>query len=173
MKKVFLGLLFFSALFSTNAQYKSEVKFNIANVISIASIEVGYEYFLDDNQSIGAELHINDRFSYVEETDDKKFETNSFVINYNYYFSPENKGSFYAYPFLKYRFGEHKDDRAGKPNTDMDSFIMGLGAGYKWAWNDKFAIAPYVSIARNFSEDVNDRFMAIEINGGVSVGYRF
>jgi len=173
MKKIILGLAFLGSVFTAEAQYKSEVKFNIANVIAIASVEVGYEYFLDDNQSIGAELHINDRFSYLEETDDKKFNTNSFLVSYNYYFNPESKGSFYAYPFFKYRFGDHEDKRVGKVDTDMNSFIMGLGVGYKWAWNDKFAISPYVSIARNFSEEVNDRFMAIEPNAGVSVGYRF
>ncbi len=173
MKKTILGLLVFAGAFSAHAQYKSEVKFNIANVIAIASVEVGYEYFLDDNQSIGAEIHINDRFSYVEETNEKKFNTNSFLVNYNYYFNPEDKGSFYAYPFVKYRFGDHEDARVNEVDTDMNSFIMGLGVGYKWAWNDKFAIAPYVSIARNFSEEVNDRFMAIEPNAGVSVGYRF
>lgn len=172
MKKIGLGLLVLGGIFSANAQYKSEVKFNIANVIAIASVEVGYEYFIDDNQSVGAEIHINDRFSYVEEKNGKEFDTNSFLVNYNYYFSPEEKGSFYAYPFLKYRFGEHKDD-SSKGNTDMDSFIIGLGAGYKWAWNDKFTIAPYASIARNFSDKVNDRFMAIEPNAGISVGYRF
>src|SRR5690606_17418566 len=111
MKKTILGLLIFAGVFTANAQYKSEVKFNIANVIAIASVEIGYEYFLDDNQSIGAELHINDRFSYWEETKDKVFDTNSFLVNYNYYFSPEEKGSFYAYPFLKYRFGDHEDKR--------------------------------------------------------------
>lgn len=173
MKKIVLGLLVFAGVFTANAQYKSEVKFNIANVIAIASVEIGYEYFIDDNQSIGAEIHINDRFSYVEETDMKKFNTNSFLVNYNYYFSPEEKGSFYAYPFLKYRFGDHEDKRADRVDTDMNSFIMGLGIGYKWAWNDKFTIAPYASIARNFSDKVNDRFMAIEPNAGISVGYRF
>lgn len=173
MKKIGLGLLVLGGIFSANAQYKSEVKFNIANVIAIASVEIGYEYFIDDNQSIGAEIHINDRFSYVEETDMKKFNTNSFLVNYNYYFSPEEKGSFYAYPFLKYRFGDHEDKRIDKPDTDMNSFIMGLGIGYKWAWNDKFTIAPYASIARNFSDEVNERFMAIEANAGISVGYRF
>lgn len=173
MKKILLGLLVSGGVFSVKAQYKSEVKFNIANVIAIASVEVGYEYFIDDNQSVGAEIHINDRFSYLEETDSKKFNTNSFLVNYNYYFSPEEKGSFYAYPFLKYRFGDHEDTRPGRADTDMNSFIIGLGAGYKWAWNDKFTIAPYVSIARNFSEEVNDRFMSIEPNAGISVGYRF
>ncbi|MDO4729032.1 MAG: DUF3575 domain-containing protein [Bacteroidota bacterium] len=173
MKKLLFALLVLGGLHSTNAQYKSEVKVNIANVIAIASVELGYEYFLDDNQSVGAEFHINDRFSYLLEYSDRKFKTNSFLVNYNYYFSPEEKGSFYAYPFLKYRFGKHEDTRAGREDTPMDSFIIGLGIGYKWAWNDKFAIAPFVSIARNFSEKVNERFWAVEPNAGISVGYRF
>lgn len=173
MKKIVLGLAILAGVYTAQAQYKSEVKFNIANVIAIASVEVGYEYFLDDNQSVGLEVHINDRFSYIEETSNKKFNTNSVLLNYNYYFSPNEKASFYVYPFVKYRFGDHEDNRQGKMDTDMNSFIMGFGVGYKWAWNDKFAIAPYVSIARNFSDEVNDRFMAIKPNAGVSVGYRF
>jgi len=173
MKKFLPILLIFAGIFTAKAQYKSEVKFNILNVLVLSSFEVGYEFFLDDNQSFGVELHINDRFSYVEEKDNKKFETNSFLINYNYYFSPEAKGSTYVFPFIKYRLGEHRDKRPGKTYTDMDAFIVGLGLGYKWAWNDKFAIAPYVSVGRNFSDKVNDRFMAIEINAGISVGFRF
>lgn len=173
MKKLLFALLAVSGLYTAQAQYKNEAKINIANVIAIASVELGYEYFLDDNQSIGAEFHINDRFSYILEYEDRKFKTNSFMVNYNYYFSPEGKGSFYAYPFMKYRFGKHEDKREGHSDTVMDSFIIGLGAGYKWAWNDKFAIAPYVSVARNFSSKVNDRFWAIEPNAGISVGYRF
>jgi len=173
MKKILLILLFFAGVLSVNAQYKSEVKFNILNVLALSSFEIGYEYFLDDNQSFGIELHINDRFSYVEEKENKKFDTNSFLVNYNYYFSPEAKGSTYVFPFIKYRFGEHQDKRPGKTYTKMDAFIVGLGLGYKWAWNDKFAIAPYASVGRNFSDDVNRRFMAIEVNAGVSVGFRF
>lgn len=171
MKKIITTALLFGSIFFASAQYKSEVKFNVLNTIAIASVEVGYEYFLDDNQSIGAEVHINDRFSYADEHDNKKFNTNSVLLNYNYYFNPENTGSFYAYPFLKYRFGDHED--LAKGDTDMDSFILGLGVGYKWAWNDKFAIGPYASVARNFNEDVSERFSAIEANAGISVGYRF
>ncbi len=82
------------------------------------------------------------------------------------------------YPFIKYRFGDFEEKKTiggveVKVKTDMDSFILGLGSGYKWVWNDKFAIGPYASIARNFSEEVNDKFIAIEINAGFSIGYRF
>jgi len=173
MRKYSPILLIFTGVFTSNAQYKSEVKFNIFNMLVQSSFEFGYEYFLDDNQSFGAEIHINDRFSYVEEKNNKKFDTNSVLINYNYYFSPEGKGSTYAFPFIKYRFGEHQDKRPEKTYTDMDAFVIGLGLGYKWAWNDKFAIAPYMSVARNFSDEVNERFMAIELNAGISVGFRF
>src|SRR5690606_19105124 len=110
-------------------------------------------------------------FSYADENGRKEFDTNSVLVGYNYYFSPENGGTFYAYPFVKYRFGEHKDEVKG--NTEMDSCIIGLGVGYKWAWNDKFDIGTYTIIARNFNEDVSDRFSAIEGNAGISVGYRF
>lgn len=171
MKKIITPLLLFGSIFFASAQYKSEVKFNVLNTIAIASFEAGYEFFLDDNQSIGAEVHINDRFSYADENDRKEFDTNSVLINYNYYFNPENTGTIFAFPFVKYRFGEHKDEVKG--NTNMDSFILGLGIGYKWAWNDKFAIGPYASVARNFNEDVSERFSAIEANAGISVGFRF
>lgn len=173
MKKLLISLLIIGGMLSAKAQYKSEAKVNIANVIAIASVEVGYEYFLDDNQSIGAEIHFNDRFSYYKETSNEKFETTSLLVNYNYYFSPEETASMYAFPFLKYRFGKYKDNREGYDDVNMNAFIIGLGVGYKWAWNDKFAIAPYASIARNFSTEVNDNFTAIEANAGVSVGYRF
>ena len=55
----------------------------------------------------------------------------------------------------------------------MNAFMVGLGAGYKWNFGDKFVLGPYVSIARNFSDEVKDRFSAIEFHGGFSVGYRF
>ena len=171
MKKILSLLLFAGMVYQGTAQQKSEVKLNILNTIAIASVELGYEYFMDDNQSLGAEFHINDRFSYASEADHKEFKTNSFLVNYNYYFNPESEASFYVYPFLKYRFGDHKDEVKG--DTDMNSFIVGLGTGYKWSWNNKMAIGPYVSIARNFSSEVNDRFSAIEFNAGISVGYRF
>ena len=172
MKNLCLTLLALAGL-SAHSQYKSEVKFNIANIITIASVEVGYEYFLDDNQSLGAEIHFNDRFSYYKETATEKFNTTSILVNYNYYFNPEEPASFYAFPFLKYRFGSYKYDDPLKENIDMNSFIIGLGIGYKWAWNDKFTLAPYASIARNFSSKISDEFTSIEANGGISIGYRF
>ena len=44
--------------------------------------------------------------------------------------------------------------------TNMNSFIFGAGAGYKWEYSN-FAFGPYASVARGFSSEVTDRFSAI------------
>jgi len=154
---------------------KNEVKLNIANTIAIASVEVGYERFIGFNQSVDVEFLINDRINYHSEKGSRKFNTNSIKLGYNYYFGKENAGSgIYANPFIKYRFGDFEQEVSNvKVETDMNAFMVGLGAGYKWNFGDKFVLGPYVSIARNFSDEVKERFSAIEFHGGFSVGYRF
>lgn len=181
MKKLLVLAMLLGSTVAVKAQAVNEVKVNIINTIISASVELGYEHFIDRDQSVGVDLMINDRFSYYPESKSKgkKFNTNSIAANYNFYFGGEDNanGSGYSVsPFLKYRFGdfeEYGDTKDVKVVTNMDSFIIGVGVGYKWVRNDSFAVQPFVNIGRNFSEDVNDRFMAVELNAGVTLGYRF
>ena len=185
MKKIYLVLLLLVGTVGARAQAVNEVKVNVFNTLALASVEIGYEHFIGHNQSIGANFNINDRFSYHKEKGGKnqKFNTNSLVVNYNYYFGSGNDahGSGYVVsPFLKYRFGDFKEnlwsevaDTSIRTKVDMNSFIFGVGFGYKWALGDSFTIHPFADIARNFSSEVNDRFSAIEFNAGINLGYRF
>ncbi|MTG97933.1 MULTISPECIES: DUF3575 domain-containing protein [Myroides] len=185
MKKLFLGLMFLACTFGAKAQALNEVKINVLNTLVLASVELGYEHFIDHNQSIGANFNINDRFSYHAEKNSKnqKFKTNSLMVNYNYYFGGKtgaNGSGYVVTPFLKYRFGNFEEDKWNEIDAvdqtvkvDMDSFIFGVGVGYKWALGDSFTINPFANIARNFSSEVNDRFSAIEFNAGINIGYRF
>jgi len=182
MKKLVLALVCFTFTTMVTAQStvkNNEVKFNIGNTIAIASVEFGYERFLDDHQSLEAAILINDRINYHSESGSRKFETNSFKLGYNYYFGEENAASeLYVNPFLKFRSGEFSQDEpseeiGGKRITDMDSFILGFGVGYKWNFNDTFVVGPFVNLGRNFSDEVQDRFSAIEFNAGINIGYRF
>lgn len=186
-------LLFYTAaiLFTFNVSAQefpnNEVKLNIAGVIAFASVEVGYEYFFDYNQSIDAEILINDRINFYDETSTNKFNTNSVKLGYNFYFGTENPGSgLYFNPFVKYRFGDFEEEMdttlidpfPGEPfppiiKTDMNTFIVGLGSGYKWNFTNSFVASVYGSIGRNFSEEVKERFQAIEFQAGVGIGYRF
>ncbi|MDT0676414.1 autotransporter outer membrane beta-barrel domain-containing protein [Autumnicola musiva] len=182
MKKIILFLL--GAFIAQNASAQidfpqNEVKINIANTIAIASVELGYELFMDDNQSIDFGLLLNDRMNYHSEKGSRNFKTNSFKVGYNFYFGTENSGSgFFASPFAKLRTGKFTEvvsieEEEVQRETDMSAFIIGIGGGYKWNFNDTFVIGPYANVGRNFSSEVKDRFSAIEFNTGLSVGYRF
>lgn len=183
MKKLVLLILLVGGSLTAQAQAVNEIKYNILNTIIMTSVEVGYEHFIDRDQSIGVDLYLNDRFSYYPESKSKgkKFNTTSIAASYNFYFGGSNgeNGSGYSVtPFLKYRFGDFEEDKRRddvlvQETTDMNSVIVGFGVGYKWVKNDSFTIQPFANIGRNFSEDVNDRFMAIELNAGVTLGYRF
>ncbi|MBB4118316.1 outer membrane autotransporter protein [Mesonia hippocampi] len=183
MKKfslLFLAVFLFQAAKAQVADYpKNEIKFNIANVMIIASAEIGYERFVAENQSIEFIALINDRINYHSEKGSRKFKTNSFKLGYNYYFGSETAGSgIYANPFIKLRTGDFEERKniegtATKITTNMDAFIIGFGVGYKWNYGDKFVFGPYANIARNFSDNTKDRFTAFEFNTGISIGYRF
>jgi len=179
MKKMFLSIAMALVSLGAFAQtYKNEVKLNILNVIARPSIELGYEYYLDDNQSVDGELMILDKFSYWPKGDGK-FSATSIKVGYNYYFDSSDAVGFYINPFLKTRFGKYTEEKTKNDNTkydeetNLDAFIIGVGVGYTWVFNSKFVVAPYANIGRNFSSAVNERFWAVEPNAGVRLGFRF
>ncbi|MDT0685318.1 DUF3575 domain-containing protein [Autumnicola psychrophila] len=182
MKKIIFAIAGFFIMQNGFAQIdymQNEIKLNIGNTIAIASVEVGYEFFLDYNQSIDAQILFNDRMNYHSEKNSRQFNTTSFMLGYNFYFGTESAGSgLYVNPFAKLRTGEFSEvvqveDDDVRQVTDMDAFIIGIGGGYKWNFNDTFVLGPYANIGRNFSNEVKERFSALEFNAGFSVGYRF
>lgn len=171
MKKMFLSIAMALVSLGAFAQtYKNEVKFNILNVIVRPSIELGYEYYLDDNQSVDAELMLLDRFSYWSKNGGK-FSATSFKVGYNYYFDSSDAVGFYLNPFLKTRFGKYTKD--GEEDRNLNSFIIGVGIGYTWVFNSKFVVAPYANIGRGFNNEVNKKYIAVEPNAGIRLGFRF
>ncbi|GAA0880567.1 hypothetical protein GCM10009119_35370 [Algoriphagus jejuensis] len=154
--------------------FENEIKLNFLNMFLLGSFELGYERFLSESHSLDIQLHINDRFGYQSDGDGETFKTNSIQSAMNFYFGNGRSGRFHVFPFLKFRFGDYEESVAGGvATTDMTAFILGAGIGYKWEVSEHFAFGPYVSVARNFSEAVSDKFSAVEPNGGFSLGYRF
>nr|WP_297308316.1 DUF3575 domain-containing protein [uncultured Flavobacterium sp.] len=185
MKKIAVIACLLGGIFTSQAQKLNEVKWNVFNTIVITSVELGYEHFVDTDQSVGAQIILNDRFSYATQNSKegkyKKFKTSSIAANYNFYFGGkdgEHASGYYVSPFLKYRFGSYDHDKnvdghIQRLETDMNSFILGVGVGYKLVKNDSFTLSPFVNIGRNFSDEVVDQFSGIEFNAGINLGYRF
>ncbi|WP_057939297.1 DUF3575 domain-containing protein [Algoriphagus resistens] len=158
--------------------FTNEVKLNFLNLIWLGSVEIGYERYLSQDHSLDFQLMINDRFGFNNQKNGKKYKTNSIQTAMNFYFGNGENGRIYIYPFAKIRFGDFEEPSdnltsTGIDTTDMTAFIFGAGVGYKWEISDNFAFGPYLSIARNFSSEVSDRFSDVELNGGFSLGYRF
>lgn len=168
MKHFLLSVLAFVSFKGLAQDYQHEAKLNILNVIAIASVEAGYEYYLSDDQSVDAEIFINDRFSYWGKKGGK-FSAFALKLGYNYYVNSTEEG-LYINPFVKQRFGKHKFDHAD--DNKLSSFIMGIGVGYIFPFGS-FVIAPYANVARNFSSKVNKNYWAVEPNAGIRIGYRF
>ncbi len=188
MKRFYLLILVLGMAHTSFAQYqtettyaatetfpRNEVNFNIANVIAIASVELGYERFFAYNQSAGVKILINDRMNYRSEDGSKEFKTRSFRLNYTYYFGGLRPGSgLYIQPFVKYRFGDFEEEIDHQiVTTNMNAFMVGIGGGYQWNFSNSFTFGPFVNIARNFSSEVKDRFSQFDFNAGVNIGYRF
>lgn len=187
MKRYLVLIAFLGLTHDSFAQYETdqlphhEIHLNIANLLIVASVEAGYEYFFDFNQSVGAEFLIDDRPNYHSESHGRKFKTNSLRLDYTYYFGNYSPGSgVYIQPFAKYRFGDFEErekdyfgDYGEKKKTDMDAFMIGIGLGYKWNFSNSFVLGPYVNFARNFSDEVKTRFSAFDYNAGFNIGYRF
>ncbi|AVM50579.1 DUF3575 domain-containing protein [Capnocytophaga sp. oral taxon 878] len=176
MKRIILAAMLLFASVKTFAQDdfpKHQVNLNVLNVIWLASVELGYEHFFAFNQSIEGEIFINDRFSFFTKKNGEKYSANSVKLGYNYYFDLDGNSGPYVNPFIKQRFGKFK--YADNTETSLDSFIVGIGAGYQWNYNDTFVIAPYANIARNFGKGVKDdsKFWAIEPNLGIKIAYKF
>lgn len=163
------GLL---ALVGHAQEKKHQVHWNIANTIALASVEFGYQYFIDEHQAIGADILINDTYNMAFGREAKDFDTNSYQLSYNYY-TGEAQDEWIISPFIKIRSGEYQQYE-GSPIIDMDSFILGAGVGYMWNLNDTFVFGPTASIGRNFSDKVNDEFSSgVEFHLGARIGFRF
>jgi hypothetical protein len=192
MKKLLLSLAFFCAVSSLSfgqkvissssvssanpyiGSFENEVKANFLNLIALGSFEVAWERYLSEGHSIEFQGLINDRFGFNSEKNGRTYKTNSVMTAMHFYFGNDLNGRFHIYPLLKLRFGDFEEVIDGAVvTTDMTSFILGAGVGYKWEVSDHFAFGPYVSVSRGFSEVVNNRFSGIELNGGFSLGYRF
>jgi len=184
VEKVYLYLPFFST--EKNIQDPSDAKKTI-KTYTLDSIVGDYRQevkdfgenfyrrtgmnYISENQSIEGELFFNDRFSVIPKGNGK-YSATSVKLGYNYYFEEDGGTGLYVNPFIKQRFGTFSEDGV---KTRLDSFILGVGAGYQWNLDDTFIIAPFANIARNFGKQVNEnkKFWAIEPNFGIKIGYKF
>lgn len=169
-------ILFLLVLFTTtsslaqaygNDENSHEVKLNIGQFLVSTTVEFGYEYYINEDTSIGGTLYF----------DGKATDYNgNFGIgpNLRAYFGYGPKSGLFAEIFGLYYTGEDDDDseNLGNRNYDYSTVALGLGGGYKWATrSQKFTIELNGGLGRNINpEDFQNDFM---FKAGLALGFRF
>ena len=169
-------ILFLLVLFTTTSSFAQaygndenshEVKLNIGQFLVSTTVEFGYEYYINEDTSIGGTLYF----------DGKATDYNgNFGIgpNLRAYFGYGPKSGLFAEIFGLYYTGEDDDDseNLGNRNYDYSTVALGLGGGYKWATrSQKFIIELNGGLGRNIKpEDFQNDFM---FKAGLSLGFRF
>ena len=172
MKKLCIVILFLSASLASAQAYPrinndNELKFNIGLFLASSTVEGSYEYFFNEDTSIGGTIYFdNDAMDY----------NGNFGIgpNLRAYFGYTPRSGFFAEAFGLYYTGEDKipDNNLGVRNYDYSTTALGLGVGNKWVTqSDKFSMEISAGLGRNINpEDFQDTFM---FRGGFSLGFRF
>ncbi|MGB5821832.1 MAG: hypothetical protein WBG90_20280 [Saonia sp.] len=174
MKKLYVSLLF---VLVTNFGFAQayprfnnnhEVKFNAGLFLATTALEGSYEYFLNEDTSIGGTVYFdNDALDY----------NGDFGIgpNFRAYFGYGPRSGFFAEAFGLYYTGEEdaeNSDNFGNRNNTYNTLALGLGLGNKWVTrSEKFTLEINGGFGRNVNpEDFQDSFM---YRIGLSVGFRF
>jgi hypothetical protein len=172
MKKLCIVILFLSASLASAQAYPrinndNELKFNIGLFLASSTVEGSYEYFFNEDTSIGGTIYFDS---------DATDYNGDFGIgpNLRAYFGYTPRSGFFAEAFGLYYTGEDKisDNNLGVRNNDYSTTALGLGVGNKWVTqSDKFSMEISAGLGRNINpEDFQDTFM---FRGGFSLGFRF
>lgn len=150
-----------------NDFYRHELKFNAGQFLVTSAIESSYEYYLNEDTSLGGSIYFNgDATAY----------NGNFGIgpNVRAYFGYTPQSGFFAEVFGLYYTGEDDEvsQNLGERDYDYATTAIGLGAGSKWTTrSQRFIIEIHGGLGRNINpEDFQTDFM---FRAGLSLGFRF
>ena len=164
---VLLGTYFTNAQAYPKFSNDNEIKFNIGLFLANSTVEGSYEYFFNEDTSIGGTLYFDS---------DATDYNGNFGIgpNLRAYFGYMPRSGFFAEAFGLYYTGEDEipNNTLGVRNNDYSTTALGLGVGNKWVTQShKFSIELSAGLGRNINpEDFQETFI---YRGGFSIGYRF
>jgi len=172
MKIVTLTIALLSSLFTYCQAYPNdvnhEIKFNIGLFMVNSTIEGSYEYFLNEDTSIGGTIYSD------SDADDYN---GNFGIgpNFRAYFGYQPRSGVFAEVFGLYYTGEEPQEDPDSMRVianDYNTLALGLGIGNKWVTqSERFSIEGFAGVGRNINEaSFQDTFM---YRLGVSIGFRF
>lgn len=172
MKKTLLVLLVLSSGVASAQAYRNydqnhELKFNIGLFLASTTVEGSYEYFLNEDTSVGGTVYFdNTPMNY----------NGNFGIgpNFRAYFGYAPRSGFFAEAFGLYYSGEINEPEylSINLNNKYNATAIGIGLGHKFAtYSQKFTLEFNGGIGRNITTGEFQKTFIYK--AGVSVGFRF
>lgn len=165
MKKLVVILVLFGTSF---AQAQQEIKVDLFDGLIMKSIEVSYEYFLNEESSVGLSAFFNlekqsASFRYNEDT--------MFTPYFRHHFPSQTNWNFFGEVFIGINNGEEKI-KVDEVNTyeKYTDAALGVSAGTKYISAKGFVIDIYAGLGRNLFDSLSPSMV---VRGGINVGYRF
>ena len=159
-----------------------ELKLNALNTLIFKSIDVSYEYLINEESSVGISFLVN-----LNDNDtDGPYYNETFAITpyYRHYFSRKYAAGFFMEGFGMYNVQDsYYYDYLSSSSTHFEephettnktnNFALGISLGAKFVSEKGFAFEFFAGIGRNlFTSDSENNFEVVP-RLGTSFGYRF
>ena len=164
MKKI---LLLLSICFASSTYSQQEFKLNITDALALKTLTVSYEYYFNEETSIG----ISGLFNFEDESSDFRYNENTVITPYfRHYFSTESLWNFFGELFLAYNTGDLDIPQGATSASSYSDAALGLAIGYKYISTGGFTVDLHGGLGRNlFSDD--SRVIVPRV--GVNIGWQF
>jgi len=166
MKKLLLVTFF---LVSSIGFSQQEIKIDIFDALALKTIEASYEYYIDEQSSVG----LSALFNFEKQSADFRYNENRvFTPYFRHYFTTTNKWNFFGEAFMAINSGTKTIEMNGSPNEykDYSDGALGVAVGYKYSSEDGLTIDGHIGIGRNLFSSFSPILVP---RIGVNVGYQF
>lgn len=165
MKRLLIFLVFLTSISSYAQQ---ELKLDIADALALRTLDISYEFYVDDNSSLGISGLIN----FEGRGSDFRYNEDRMITPFfRHYFSSTGDWNFFGELFFGINSGEKEQDNNGITTyTDYTDGALGVGVGTKYVSDGGLVIDVHGGLGRNlFGSDSPVLVPRV----GVGIGYRF
>jgi hypothetical protein len=166
MKKI-IFLVLLAMNFAGIAQNNQEIKIDIFDVLALKSLDISYEYIMNEESSVGISVLSN----FEKKSASFRYAQKLVVTPYyrQHLFQKDNVNFFTEF-FGAVNTGDLEPDVLGDPDSYTD-FALGIGFGGKYYSENGFVVDFHAGIGRNlFNTDLSQEVVP---RVGISVGKRF
>lgn len=166
MKKIILIATFLVSSLSFSQQ---EIKLDLFDALVFKTVEVSYEYYLNEQSSVG----ISALWNFEKKGVDFRYnEDKMFSPFFRHYFTNGETWNMFGEVFLGINTGEKKIELASKSieYVQYTDGALGIGIGTKYSSTNGLVIDAHVGLGRNL---FSSNSPIIAPRAGVGVGYRF